>query len=128
MCAMMNWFTLIKNITLYCTYASIWKVLPTEIIENHQLVVSLNASLYQEVRYRCITELGIISLNTKFLLSLIYLNKWILLEILLEFLVLLPLLSIHTDDLIYNLIRGDFYGTAFGYLLWNSFLASWSVI
>ena len=60
MCSMINWSIFIKNNILYCNYVSIWTVLPDIIIEHHQLVISFNDSLYQEVGYRCILYIGII--------------------------------------------------------------------
>ena len=56
---MINWYTLIKHNIL--SSASIWTVLPDRIREHQQLVLSINASLSQEVRYRCILNLGIVS-------------------------------------------------------------------
>ena len=50
MCSMINWSTLIKNNILFCTSDSIWKVLPDGFIEHHQLVISINDSLFKEFR------------------------------------------------------------------------------
>ena len=49
-----------------------------------------------------------------------FLKQWILLEICLVCLMLLPLLAIHTYDLLSNIIRGSCYGTTSGYLFNNS--------
>ena len=46
------------------------------IIEHHQLVLSLNDSLYQEVRYRCILYPGIVSQAQIIVVPNIYIKKF----------------------------------------------------
>ena len=57
---MVNWNTLMKyNICSY-TSTSVCTIFSTRIIERHQLVLSLNASLSQKLRWRCIFNVSII--------------------------------------------------------------------
>ena len=51
MCSIINVYTLMKHNICYYTYESIWTVLLSGIREHHQLVLSLNHSLSQELRY-----------------------------------------------------------------------------
>ena len=51
MCAMVNYRTLIKYNVCSCTSSSVWKILPTRIRKNHQVIISFNTSLSQQISY-----------------------------------------------------------------------------
>ena len=59
-CAMINWNTLIKYNILSFTSASVCKIFPTRIRKIHQVILSFNNSLSQQVRYWCIIHINII--------------------------------------------------------------------
>ena len=59
-------------------------------------------------------------INPKLLLSLIYLNKCILLALGMLCLMYLPLLSIHKAKLISNIVRDAYYATTSRYFFSNS--------
>ena len=59
MCAMINYFTLIKHNIRTCASGSIYTFLSGGIREHHQLVLLFDAILYPEVRLRCILYSGI---------------------------------------------------------------------
>ena len=108
---MTNRSSLIKHNIFYCAYTSICTVPSSGMREHHKLVFSLNASVSQEVIYRCIIYLGILHLKPKLLMSLINLNDCILLEMCLVCVVSLPLSYIHTADLLSNILGVAFSGT-----------------
>ena len=50
MCAIINWYTLIKTNIQTFPSENIWKVISSGIREDHQLVLRIDASLYQEAK------------------------------------------------------------------------------
>ena len=113
MCAMISYPILIKYI-YYCNYSSIWTVQPYLTRKHHQLVLSINVSLSQEVIYRWILYLGIIYLNIKFQLSIIHLKKCFLHSVCMVCLVFLLFLAIRKHNLLSNLFRGGCSDTTYG--------------